>query len=102
MSTDAAYRAELDRLRKGFAENVRRLRSAKDPVQNKPIYSQEDLSRDSGLHRTQIQKIETGKVEPRLSTLLILADALGASINDLVEGLAVPKERKPYPQARKR
>jgi transcriptional regulator with XRE-family HTH domain len=64
--------------------------------------SQEDLSAVSGLHRTEIGKIELGQAEPRLSTLLILADALAISLGDLVEGLPTPRERRPSPQSRRR
>ncbi len=62
--------------------------------------SQEHLSHVSGLHRTAIGKIELGEVEPRLSTLLVLAEALNASLDQLADGLGVPRERRPSPQAR--
>ena len=43
------------------------------------------------------QEIEQGKVEPRLTTLLILADGLSVTIDELLAGLWVPLERKPSP-----
>jgi transcriptional regulator with XRE-family HTH domain len=92
MSTHEAYEAELALLLREFADNVRRLRALKQPG-----YSQEALADDARLHRTEISKIERAQRDPRLSTLLILADALGLSLDDLVEGLPVPKERRPSP-----
>ncbi len=96
MSTYEAYEAELAVLLRDFADNVRRLRKRKQPD-----YSQEELADDARLHRTQVGKIERGQRDPRLSTLLILADALGVSLNDLVEGLSVPKERRPSPRTKR-
>jgi transcriptional regulator with XRE-family HTH domain len=95
MSVDEAYEAELDELLAGFAKNVRRLRDAKN-------YSQEDLCREAKLHRTTIGNYEQARSEPYLRSLLILADALGCTLNDLVEGLPVPKERRPPPKAERR
>jgi transcriptional regulator with XRE-family HTH domain len=62
--------------------------------------SQEALSDRTGLHRTEIAKIELGQTEPRLSTLLVLAEELGMSLDDLVDGLQAPRQRRPAPQAR--
>ncbi len=87
-----AYRAELAELRKAFAKNLKRLRRAKEPG-----YSQEDLCADTGLHRTAIGNYERAHAEPYISTLLVLADALGVTPNDLLEGLPVPRERRPPP-----
>jgi transcriptional regulator with XRE-family HTH domain len=88
MSTHEAYRAELDELLEGFASNIRGLRKG----------SQEALSAAANLHRTEVGMIEQAKREPRLSTLMILADALEVTLDDLVRGLPVPRERKPAPQ----
>lgn len=97
MSTHEAYDAELRLLLRGFAENVRGLRERKGRD-----FSQEDLADDARLHRTQISKIERAKRDPRMSTLLILADALGVSLDELVKGLPVPKERRPPPHVKRR
>jgi transcriptional regulator with XRE-family HTH domain len=96
MSTMEAYKKELASYLEGFAQNVRRLRAAKSPG-----FSQERLSGATKLHRTEIGKIEQGHVEPRLTTLVILADGLGVTVDELVEGLPVPVERKPSPQSRR-
>lgn len=84
------YKAELARFLEGFGANVRRVRLAK-----RPHCSQERLSYTTRLHRTEIGRIEQGAVEPRLTTLVILADGLGVTLDELLEGLAVPQERKP-------
>ncbi|HLH13471.1 MAG TPA: helix-turn-helix transcriptional regulator [Solirubrobacteraceae bacterium] len=94
MSTMDAYKAELARFLEGFGANVRRVRISKTPP-----FSQERLADSTRLHRTEIGKIEQGAVEPRLTTLYILADGLGVTIDDLLAGLWVPAERKPSPQA---
>jgi transcriptional regulator with XRE-family HTH domain len=60
-------------------------------------YGQEAFAHDARLHRTEIGKIERAETEPRLLTLMILAHGLGVTLNDLVEGLPVPQERKPPP-----
>ncbi|HEV7163534.1 MAG TPA: helix-turn-helix transcriptional regulator [Solirubrobacteraceae bacterium] len=93
MSTADAYKAELARYLKGFGANVRRVRLTRKA-------SQEVLAHYTGLHRTEIGKVEQGVVEPRLTTLVILADALGVTLDELVAGLWVPVERKPSPHAR--
>jgi transcriptional regulator with XRE-family HTH domain len=85
-----SYRIELGTYLSGFAANVRRLRTAPGTE-----LSQEQLAERARLHRTEIGKIEQASVEPRLTTLVILADALGVTLNDLVEDLPVPGERKP-------
>lgn len=89
-----AYKAELARFLEGFGTNVRRVRIAK-----RPRCSQEQLSDITRLHRTEIGKIEQGAVEPRLTTLVILADGLSVSVDELLAGLWVPIERRPSPHA---
>jgi transcriptional regulator with XRE-family HTH domain len=94
MSTMDAYKAELARFLEGFGTNVRRVRIAK-----RPRCSQEQLSDITRLHRTEIGKIEQGAVDPRLTTLVILADGLSVSVDELLAGLWVPAERRPSPHA---
>lgn len=96
MSTLDDYKDELAKYLHGFGDNVRRLRSREQDL------SQEALSFQTGLHRTEIGKLEQGTVEPRLTTLVILADALNVTLDELVAGLPVPRERKPSPQAQRR
>ena len=75
----------------GLAANVRRLRAE----HKGGALSQGELVEKADLHRTEIGRIEGAKTEPGLLTLVILADALGASLDQLVEGLPVPETRKP-------
>jgi transcriptional regulator with XRE-family HTH domain len=93
MSSPEDYATELALFLKGFSDNVRGIRTAKTPR-----WSQERLSSETKLHRTEIGKIDQGKVDPRLSTVFILASALGVSVDDLLVGLRVPIERKPFPR----
>ncbi len=92
MSTMEDYKAELASFLEGFGANVRRVRTAK-----RPPCSQERLCHITRLHRTEIGKIEQGVVEPRLTTVYILADGLGVTVDDLLGGLWVPTERRPSP-----
>ena len=92
MSSAEAYNAELAKFLVAFGANVRKVRVAK-----RPRFSQEKLSHRTRLHRTEIGRLEQGTVEPRLTTLMILADGLGVSVDELLRGLTVPVERKPGP-----
>jgi DNA-binding XRE family transcriptional regulator len=94
MSSWKAYNEEHALLLRQFGEHARGIREGRTP-----LYSQEALSHDARLHRTEIGKIERGETEPGLLTVLILAEGLGVTLNDLVEGLPVPKERRPPPGA---
>lgn len=77
-------------LLKDFAATLRRLRETR-------FESQEAFADAASLHRTHVSFLERGGREPSLSTLLILADALGVSLDRLAQGLQVPKERRPPP-----
>lgn len=96
MSTQEAYDEELAGLLAQLAENVRSLRE-----RERPDLSQEEVAGEANLHRTQWGKIEAGKRDPRFSTLLILADTLGVTLDDLAAGVPVPKERKPAPPTKR-
>jgi transcriptional regulator with XRE-family HTH domain len=50
--------------------------------------SQEDVAFRAGLHRTQISLLEQGDRLPRAETLIKLAGALGATPNDLLDGIS--------------
>lgn len=50
-------------------------------------YSQEKLAELSGLDRSHIGYIEQGRRKPTLSTLLKIAEALGVSLQELMEGV---------------
>jgi transcriptional regulator with XRE-family HTH domain len=57
--------------------------------------SQEALAQRTGLHRTAIGLLESGRREPRLSTLLKLSEALEVEPQRLLEGLRVETRDNP-------
>jgi DNA-binding XRE family transcriptional regulator len=95
MSANDDYKDEMALLLEAFGNNVRGIRTAREPA-----LSQERLAHITQLHRTEIGKIEQGKVEPHLTTLMILADGLGTRLDDLVVDLWVPKYRKTSSRAK--
>jgi transcriptional regulator with XRE-family HTH domain len=56
--------------------------------------TQEKLALDSGLDRTFISLLERGLRQPSLTTLVQLADALGAEASDLVRAAVAGTRRK--------
>jgi transcriptional regulator with XRE-family HTH domain len=62
-----------------FAVNLRRARVRAE-------ISQEELGERCDLHRTEISLLERAGREPRLGTILKLADALGISPEELISG----------------
>ncbi len=88
MSTPDAYKVERARLLKVLGENLCAERKRRD-------LSQEALAQAASLHRNAIGIIERGACEPGLLTVLVLADTLEVSINDLTEGVPTPRERRP-------
>jgi transcriptional regulator with XRE-family HTH domain len=63
-----------------FGENLVQIRRARR-------LSQESLAERSGLHRTQISLVETGRRQPRIETVVRLAGALEVPIESLFEGI---------------
>ena len=64
-------------LRKKNAENLRQMRA-------KYKISQEKLAEKSGVSQQHIYKIENEKVKPSVEKLLMIANALGVTVNDLI------------------
>jgi transcriptional regulator with XRE-family HTH domain len=61
-----------------FAANVRAARRASG-------LTQEDIAGRSGIHPTEVSRIERGLRDPRISTVLRLAAALGVPVSALVD-----------------
>jgi transcriptional regulator with XRE-family HTH domain len=55
--------------------------------------SQEELAHRSGLSRTGMGFLETGKRWPRLDTLMSVADGLNVTLDELLKGLHKPVKR---------
>jgi transcriptional regulator with XRE-family HTH domain len=63
-----------------FARNMKELRKERG-------WSQEDLSRHSGLHTTAISKMERANRSPRFQTVVILATTFEVPAGRLWEGI---------------
>ncbi len=63
-----------------FAANVKELRAERG-------WSQEDLSRYSGLHTTAISKMERGNRSPRFQTVVVLATTFEVPAARLWDGI---------------
>ncbi len=83
-----AYEAERSRFLRALGRKLRAERERRN-------VSQEALAHSAGLHRNEIGYLERGEQEPYLSTLMILADALEVPLCALLDGLPVPRERRP-------
>jgi transcriptional regulator with XRE-family HTH domain len=46
--------------------------------------TQEVVAERSGVHPTEVSRIESGKRDPRVATVEALADAVGVSVSDLL------------------
>jgi transcriptional regulator with XRE-family HTH domain len=71
---------DMDDAIQQFGENVRRARHERG-------WTQEDLSGRTGLAVVQISRIERGKREIRLTTLIRLLEAFGVPPEALLQGL---------------
>lgn len=67
----------MDAAVKRFGENVRAARQARG-------WTQEELAHRTGLASVQISRIERGRREVRITTLVRLRDALGVSADELL------------------
>ncbi|HEY4098385.1 MAG TPA: helix-turn-helix transcriptional regulator [Baekduia sp.] len=55
--------------------------------------TQEQLADRTGLHTVMVSRVERGRTNARLSTLLRIASGLGVDLGELVGGVTVPSER---------
>lgn len=61
-----------------LGENIRRIRTERD-------MSQQELAEKVGVIQAAISRIESGAVNPRYTTLLALAAALGVGLDELTK-----------------
>jgi len=78
--TSTALYEDPERLSRAFGARLRELR-AREGV------SQDNLAREIDIHPTSVGRLERGGREPRLSTLLRIADGLGVEPGELVNRL---------------
>jgi transcriptional regulator with XRE-family HTH domain len=64
-----------------LGQNLRRLRAEAGQTQ-------EQLAAKAAVHRTVVSQLETGDREPRATTILKLAGALGVEPGDLFHGMS--------------
>lgn len=67
-------------LRKGFGQRIRELRTSQG-------FSQEAFADRCGFVRTYMSRIETGTANPSLDAAKVLADGLGMTLSELLQGL---------------
>lgn len=79
--------AASDHLLGGFGLNLRKARRAAD-------MTQETLADVCGLERAYVSRLERGKAEPRIGTVVRLAQGLGVTASDLLAGI----DRHPGPR----
>jgi transcriptional regulator with XRE-family HTH domain len=70
-----------------LASRIKELRTEKH-------ISQEELAHRSGLSRTGMGFLETGKRWPRLDTLMSVAEGLNIPVDELLKGLHKPSKRR--------
>lgn len=63
-----------------FAANMRRLRGTRG-------YSQEAFALRADIHRTEVTKLESGKRDPKLGTVVKVARGLEVTLTELLEGV---------------
>ena len=76
-----------DRTLRALANRIKELRLDKG-------ISQEELAHRSGLSRTGMGFLETGKRWPRLDTLMSVANGLEITVDELLKGLHKPPKRR--------
>jgi|SRR5580704_2335874 DNA-binding XRE family transcriptional regulator len=72
---------------RALSNRIRELRAKKK-------MSQEELAHRSGLSRTGMGLLETGKRWPRLDTLMSVAEGLSITVDELLKGLPKPSKKR--------
>jgi transcriptional regulator with XRE-family HTH domain len=70
-----------------FVESARRFAANMKRLREESGHSQEAFALIAGIHRTEVTKLESGKREPKLGTLVKVAHGLGVSLNELLAGV---------------
>ena len=89
-----AYQIERRELSLKFGAKLRAARNAAG-------LSQDECAKVSGIHRSEISLIERGHRIPSLITMLVFAEALEVSLEQLAGGLKAPKRRSPRARRRR-
>jgi transcriptional regulator with XRE-family HTH domain len=76
-----------NRILQALASRIKQLRDEKH-------ISQEELAHRSGLSRTGMGFLETGKRWPRLDTLMSVAEGLSLSVDELLKGVHKPPKKR--------
>lgn len=63
-----------------FAANMQRLRRLRGDSQDK-------FALDAGIHRTEVTKLESGRRQPKLDTIVRVARALEVPLMELLAGI---------------
>jgi transcriptional regulator with XRE-family HTH domain len=63
-----------------FAANMKRFREIRGE-------SQESFALSAGIHRTEVTKLESGRRDPKLTTVVKVAEALGVTVAELLDGV---------------
>jgi transcriptional regulator with XRE-family HTH domain len=77
---------EADTVQGQFARKLRELRLSRN-------MSQMDLVRDHGWSLSHYQKLERGTIDPRLTTIVALAEALEIPLRDFLDFAPTPRRR---------
>ncbi len=77
LRTEAAAHRELE-VRLALGQRIRALRRQRG-------LNQDDFAALAGIHRTHPGKLENAKLDPKLSTLVRIADALELPLRDLID-----------------
>jgi len=68
--------SEIDNIKR-FGENIRKIRQAK-------LWSMEYLANQANIELSQVYRIEKGKINPKLTTIIILCKALDVELTQLI------------------
>ena len=68
----------MKELKRAFGVTVKELRKSRNMSQGR-------LAKDSGLHVNTIHLLENGKTDPRFTTILFIANAIGIKLEEFIK-----------------